>query len=121
MNFINISKPDPYHWGTMTTALLLSGWIFACPWFIDDAGVRPAALNFHLVGALAVLLSAVAIARADNLPEYGVVAVAAWLAVSPWVLNLSETVTRQAVFYAFLLAGMAWLGRPSYKPKSIEA
>jgi hypothetical protein len=121
MNFITISKLDPYHWGPIIAALLLSGWIFACPWFIDDAGVHPAALNFHLVGALAVLLSAVAIVRADNIPEYGMVAVAAWLAVSPWVLNLSETATRQTVFYAFLLAGLAWLGRPSYKPKSIEA
>ena len=104
----------------MTFALLLAVWIFVCPWVIDDASAHPVALNFHLVGALAVLLCAAAFVRADDMPEYALMAVAAWLAVSPWVLNFSEMVTRQCVVYAFFLAGMAWLGRPSFKPKAVE-
>jgi hypothetical protein len=120
MTFITISKSEPHHWGTMTAALLLAVWIFVCPWVIDTAAVQPAALNFQLTGALAVLLCAFAIVRADDMPEYALMAVAAWLAVSPWVLNLSEMTTRQCVVYAFFLAGMAWLGRPSFKPKAVE-
>ena len=120
MNFITVTKSNPQHWGSMATALLLAVWVFVCPWFIDDAAAQPAALNFQLTGALAVLLCAAAFVRADDMPEYALMAVAAWLAVSPWVLNLSEMTTRQSVVYGLFLALMAWIGRPSFKPKAVE-
>jgi hypothetical protein len=92
--------------------------VFASPWVIDDAAVHPAALNFQLAGALAIVLCVLGLVRSDDLPEYGMIAVAAWLAVSPWVLDLSGTVTRQAVLYGVVLAIVAWTGRPSFKPKA---
>lgn len=116
-----MTKPDPYHWGMMIAALVLAGWVLVCPLVIADAGESPASWNFYVTGALGVLLSAIALTRSDDTAEYALMAVAAWLAVSPWVLDLSTTVTRQAVFYAVVLGGLAWLGRPSYKPKSAEA
>jgi hypothetical protein len=121
MNRITISKPDPYRLGSILLGLLLAGWVFVCPWVIEDAAVQPAALNFQVAGALAVILSVLAVVRSDDFPEYGLIAVSAWLAVSPWILDLSGTVTRQAVLYGVVLAILAWTGRPSFKPKSVAA
>ena len=121
MNRITISKPDPYRLGSILLGLLLAGWVFACPWVIEDAAAQPAALNFQVTGALAVILSVLAVVRSDDFPEYGLIAVSAWLAVSPWILDLSGTVTRQAILYGVVLAILAWTGRPSFKPKSVAA
>jgi len=68
-----------------------------------------------------MLLAVVAFTRSDDLAEYGLIAVAIWLVISPWVLDLSEQLTRQAVFYGVVIGGLAWFGRPSYKPKSSGA
>jgi hypothetical protein len=118
MNVVTLSKPDPYRLGAILLALLLAGWVLASPWVIEDAAVQPAALNFQVTGALAVILSVLALVRSDDFPEYGLIAVSAWLALSPWILDLSGTVTRQAVLYGVILAILAWTGRPSFKPKN---
>jgi sugar phosphate permease len=98
-------------------SLIVSGWVFVCPWVIAEASTAPASWNFYIAGALALLLGIVALMRSDDLPEYGLVAIAGWLVISPWVLDLSSTVTRHAIFYGIVLGGLAWLGRPSHKPK----
>lgn len=116
-----LTRFDPYHHGMMLAALLLAGWILVCPWVVADVGASPAAWSFYGAGALAVLLCVVALMRSDDLAEYGVMAVAAWLVASPWVLDLSETMTRQAVVYGVFLGGLAWFGRPSYVPKGAAA
>jgi predicted membrane channel-forming protein YqfA (hemolysin III family) len=121
MNIAMISKPEPYRLGAILIGLILAVWVFACPWVIDDAAVQPAALNFYITGGLFVILSILALVRSDDLPEYGIMAVAAWLAASPWILDLPGTVTRQAVLYAVVLAILAWTSRPSFKPKSVAA
>lgn len=109
-----------YYRGMLVTALLLSGWVFLCPWFIEEAAVSPASLNFRIAGGLGLVLATLGLVRTDDLPGYGLVATSAWLAVSPWILDLSPAVTRQAVFYGILLAGLGWIARPSYRPKSSE-
>jgi hypothetical protein len=121
MNLITIGKFDPYRMGAILIGLTLAAWVFASPFVVDDAAVQPAAWNFYVTGGLAVILSALSLVRSDDMPEYGVIAVAAWLAVSPWILDLSGTVTRQAVLYGVVLAILAWTSRPSFKPKSVTA
>jgi hypothetical protein len=83
--------------------------------------MAPASWNFYIAGGLALLLGIVALVRSDDLPAYALVAVAVWLAISPWVLDLSPAVTRQAIFYGVILGGLAWFGRPSYKPTGAAA
>jgi len=113
-----MKKFDLYHWGMIITALILGAWVLASPLVIADASASPVSWSFRIAGTLTVLLSVVALIRSDDLPEYGLMAIAAWLIVSPWVLDLAPTVTRQSVFYGAVLAGLAWLGRPSFKPKA---
>jgi hypothetical protein len=110
-----------YYRGMMIGGLVVSGWVLVCPWVIADASAAPGSWNFHIAGALALLIGIVALVRSDDLPEYGLLAVAVWLVISPWVLDLSAAVTRQAVFYGVILGGLAWFGRPSYKPKGAAA
>ena len=110
-----------FYRGMMIGGLMVSCWIFVCPWFIAEASAAPASWSFHIAGVLAVLLGIAALVRSDDLPEYGLLAVAVWLVISPWALDLSAIVTRQAVFYGAILGGLAWFGRPSYKPKGAAA
>jgi hypothetical protein len=99
--------------------LILSGWLFVCPWVVDAASLSPASSwNFHIAGAMALLLWIIALVRSDDLAEYGVVAVAVWLVVSPWVLNLTEAVSKQAIFYGVVLGFLGWIGRSSHKGAS---
>lgn len=116
-----LNRPDAYHRGAMIAALALSVWIFVSPWFFGDMIAGPIAWNFFAVGALGVTLSLLALMRSDDLAEYGLLALGAWFAVSPWVLGASQMGTRQSVFYAVILMIAAWLGRPSFKPKSASA
>ena len=110
-----------YYRGMMIGGLVVSGWVLVCPWVIADASAAPGSWNFHIAGALALLIGIVALVRSDDLPGYGLLAVAVWLVISPWVLDLSAAVTRQAIFYGVILGGLAWFGRPSYKPKGAAA
>jgi len=110
-----------YYRGMIIASLVVSGWVFVCPWVISDASAPAAAWNFHVAGALALLLGVVGLIRSDDLPAYGLVVVAVWLVLSPWVLDLSAAVTRQAIFYGVILGGLAWFGRPSYKPSGAAA
>jgi hypothetical protein len=109
-----------YYRGMLITALLLSGWVFVCPWFIEDAAVSPASWSFYVAGGVGVVLASMGLVRSEDFPGYGLVAVGAWLAFSPWILGLSPAATRQAVLYGIVLAGLGWIGRPSYTPKSSE-
>lgn len=95
--------------------IVVSGWVFACPWVVADAGATPASWNFYIAGALSLILGVVALVRSDDLPAYGLVAIAGWLVIAPWILGLSEIVTRQDVMYGVVIAGLAWFGRPSAK------
>jgi hypothetical protein len=100
------------------TCLLLGGWVLVCPWVISDIG-PPASWHFHVAGGLAILLTIVALLRTDDLAEYGLIAVGAWLIIAPWVLGLSDVHTRQTIFYGVILAGVAWFGRASLnQPKT---
>lgn len=101
--------------------IIISGWVFACPWVVTDASTAPASWDFYVTGALALILAFAAFVRSDDLPSYGLLAVAGWLVIAPWILSLSEIVTRQHVTYGLLIAGMAWFGRRSFKPSSAAA
>jgi hypothetical protein len=98
--------------------IVVSGWVFVCPWVIADAGVAPASWSFYVAGALSIILGIAALVRSDDLSEYGLVAVAGWLVISPWILGLSEIVTRQDVVYGVVIGFLAWIGRPSFKTVS---
>lgn len=98
--------------------IVVSGWVLVCPWVVTDASAAPASWNFYVAGALSLILGIVAFVRSDNLPSYGLVAIAIWLAIAPWILGLSEIVTRQDVIYRVVIAGLAWFGRPSFKAGS---
>jgi hypothetical protein len=107
---------DLYRRVVIILALILSGWLFVCPWVFEAASVSPAtSWNFHIAGATALSLWIIALVRSDDLAEYGVVAVAVWLVVSPWVLNLTDAVSKQATFYGFILGFLGWIGRSSHK------
>ena len=101
--------------------IVVSGWIFACPWFVTDASSAPASWNFYVTGALALILGIVALVRSDDLPIYGLVAIAGWLVIAPWILVLSEIVTRQDVMYGAIIGGFAWFGRPSFNARSASS
>ena len=111
-------KPDPTHRGMIIAALSVAVWALLSPWVIADAGVSPALWNFHLAGLLAVIFSVAALIRSDDWAAYGLMAIGAWLVVSPWVLGLDSLVTRQTVFYGLAIATFAWAGRPSCVPKA---
>ena len=115
------SNTDFHHLGMTITSLVLAVWLLVSPWLISETATPPASWNFQIAGLLAVLLAIIAIIRSDDLAEYGLVVVAVWLVVSPWALDLSALVTRQAVFYGAILGGLAWFGRRSFKPGSSEA
>jgi sugar phosphate permease len=105
----------------ISSLVAISFWVFVCPWVIADASSAPASWSFYIAGAIALVVGIVALMRTDDLPEYGLVAIAGWLVISPWMLDLSLTVTRQAIFYGVIIGGLAWLGRPSNKPKGAAA
>ena len=109
------------HRSVIGTVLLLSIWIFVSPWVVPGASGPIGLWAFHIPAAVGVLLSVVALTRSDDLAEYGLIAVGLWLMASPWILGISELLTRQVVFYGVIIACMAWLGRPSYKPRNSEA
>ena len=109
------------HRSVIGTALLLSIWVFVSPWVIPGATGPIGLWAFHIPAAVGVLLSAVAFTRSDDFAEYGLIAVAVWLIISPWVLGMSELLTRQVIFYGVVIGCLAWFGRPSYKPKNSEA
>jgi len=109
------------HRSMIGTGLLLSVWVFVSPWVVSEATGPIGLWAFHIPAAVGVLLSVVAFTRSDDLAEYGLIAVAIWLIISPWVLGLSELLTRQVVFYGAVIGCMAWFGRPSYTPKSSGA
>jgi hypothetical protein len=102
----------------MIAGSLLSIWVFVCSWIITDASTSPASWNFHVAGGMAILLSIVALTRFDDLAPYAIVAVGAWLILSPWLLNLPELVSKQTIFYGVILGCIGWFGRPSYKSRS---
>jgi hypothetical protein len=110
-----------WHRWTIITALVLSALIFVSPWLLPEADTAPASWNFHLTGAVALLLGIIALMRADDLPEYGLLAVAVWMIISPWVLNLPDLTNKQVIFFGVILGGLAWVGRPSYTPPEREA
>jgi hypothetical protein len=101
--------------------IVVSGWVFVSPWVVTDASTAPTSWNFNVAGALSLILGIVALMRSDDLPEYGLIAIAGWLVISPWILNLSEMVTRQSIMYGVVMGGLAWIGRPSHKPKPAAA
>jgi SPW repeat len=109
------------HRSLIGTGLLLSIWVFVSPWVVPGATGSIGLWAFQIPAAVGVLLAVVAFTRSDDLAEYGLIAVAIWLIISPWVLGLSELLTRQAVFYGVIIGGLAWFGRPSYKSKSSGA
>jgi hypothetical protein len=97
--------------------IVVSAWVFVCPWVVADAGKTPASWSFHVAGLLALIFAIIALVRSDDLPEYGLVAIAGWLVISPWILGLSEIVTRQNVMYGVVIGLLAWIGRPYFKSR----
>jgi hypothetical protein len=108
-------KMNATRWA-MSCALVLSAWIMTSP-LVVPADTH-ATWNFYVAGAIGALLAMVAFLRSDNVAEYGLLALSAWLIVSPWLLNLPDLPTRQTLLYGMVIGGMAWFGRPAYKPKS---
>jgi Zn-dependent protease with chaperone function len=107
---------DSYRRVVIILGLILSGWVFVSPWVDATLSTSPASSwNFHIAGALALLLWFIALVRSDELAEYGLIAVAVWLVISPWVLNLPEAVSKQAIFYGIILGPLGWIGRSSFK------
>jgi hypothetical protein len=103
----------------MVCAALLGGWILVCPWVVSiDMNT---AWSFRITGAISVILALVAIIRADDFAHYGLVIAGAWLFVSPWLVGSGELPTRQSILYGVVLGGLAWFGRPSYKPKVVAS
>jgi len=98
--------------------IIIIAWVFICPWVIKDVSTAPASWSFWISGAFSLILVFAALVRPDDLPEYGLIAVSAWLVISPWILGYSEMVTRQSVLYGVVIGGLAYIGRPSYKPRS---
>jgi hypothetical protein len=101
---------------TMGCALVLGAWMITSPLVVpaDSHTVW----NFYVAGVIGGLLALVALLRSDNIAEYGLLALSAWLIVSPWLLDLPELPTRQTLLYGMVMASMAWFGRPAYTPKS---
>ena len=95
----------------MACALLLCAWMLISPFFVE--GDSHTAWDFYAAGVLGVLLAAAAMLRSDDLAENGLLAVGAWLFVSPWILDLPELPTRQAMLYGAIVAAIGWFGRPS--------
>lgn len=110
-------KHDSFHRGALLAALVLALWVGVSPWVVSEASENPALLNFCVAGLLAIGLAAAALMRTDDWAQYVLVAVGTWLVVSPWILDLESLVTRQAVSYGVVIAGLAWVGRPSFQPK----
>ena len=103
----------------MICAALLSGWVFSSPWFVPiDPGT---AWSFQITGAITVMLACVAIVRADDFAHHGLLIAGAWLFVSPWLIDSSELPTRQSILYGVVLSGLAWFGRPSYRPTAVAS
>jgi hypothetical protein len=108
-------KMNATRWA-MGCALVLSAWIMTSPLVVPADS--HATWNFYVAGAIGALLALVAFLRSDNVAEYGLLTLSAWLIVSPWLLNLPDLPTRQTLLYGMVIGGMAWFGRPTYKPKS---
>ena len=109
------------HRSMIGIGLLLSIWVFVSPWVVPEATGAIALWAFHVPAAVAVVSALVALTRSDDIAEYGLIGVATWLIISPWVFGMSELPTRQLVFYGVIMGGMAWFGRPSFQPKSSKA
>lgn len=103
----------------MLIGLVVSGWAFVCPWVIEQAAATTASSwNFHIAGGIALVMVAVALMLGSVLADYGLLTVAVWLIISPWVLGLPELVTKQVILYGVLLAATAWFARPLHKPQA---
>jgi SPW repeat len=100
----------------MGCAWILSAWMLISP-FVVEADSHTA-WNFYTAGAIGALLAGAAMLRSDNLAENGLLALGAWLIVSPWIVHLPELPTRQTLLYGVILGGIAWFGRPTYAPKA---
>ena len=97
--------------------VLVGIWLFISPWVVADTASPPSSWNFHIAGVLTVFLAILALMRSDDFAEYGLVAVAVWLFISPWVLDLPQLVTKQVIFYGVILGCLALFGRSSLNAK----
>jgi hypothetical protein len=103
------------HPGPLAFSALVGLWVLVSPWVFPTA-VTDGALNFHVAGAIGAALALIAWMRLDEFAEFGTVALGVWLVISPWVLGLSDLVTRQAILYGVVIGCLGWFGRPSLKP-----
>lgn len=94
-------RGDWQDWLTLT----LGAWLFVSPWVLGYAGTPAAAWNAWAAGACLVLAAWWALARAAAAAEGVILAFAAWLVVSPWILGFAAA--KPPVYWNAALIGLA--------------
>jgi hypothetical protein len=90
-------------------ALILGIWLFVAPWLIWPPGAFGGQVNASVIGALLALLALASIYRFESPQEIGMLIVAVWLFVSPWLFGFagSTFVAWSHWIVAAVVAGLA--------------
>lgn len=83
--------------------LLLGLWLLVSPWVLGYTGEATPAWNAHTVGVIIAVAAAAALVAFHKWEEWVNVALAAWLAISPYVLGYASL---QAALWNQLIVGV---------------
>ena len=101
----------PKHWEDWLGAAL-GVWLCASPWVLQFARDDTVATqNAFLVGLLLIVVETVVLFAFRPWEEWINVVLGAWLVISPWVLNISQT----AAVANFVIVGLLVLGLALYE------
>ena len=83
-------------------------WLMLSPWALHFAYDSTATRNAIIIGLLVVLAEAVTLTRVQVWKEWINVVLGAWLAISPWVLNIASLAAKaNFVVVGTLIAALA--------------
>lgn len=82
---------------------LLGLWLIVSPWVLGYTADTWPAWNSYVVGAVIAILAAISLTAHQKWEHWATLAVAAWLIVSPWVLDYTAL---QTVFWNHIITGV---------------
>lgn len=80
-----VNRNLPRHWQDWGS-LALGAWLFASPWLLHYAALRPAAENAWIVGAVIVTIGVLSRVAFHLVEEFIDLLLGLWVLVSPWAL-----------------------------------
>jgi hypothetical protein len=93
------------HWQDWAN-LAVGVWLFIAPWVLAYAGLRPAAWNSWIMGAVVAAVSVAALILFAAWQEWVNVVLGVWLLVSPWVMGFASAENASAL-WNHVIVGLA--------------